>query len=43
MNVFNMSKRVPITLISKGMGPWVMSTIYLVAIGFAAIHSFPKF
>lgn len=43
MNVFNMSKRVPITLISKGMGPWVISTIYLVAIGFAAIHSFPKF
>lgn len=42
INVFHMAKRVPIIFISQGIGPWLISSVYLVAIGFAAIHSFPK-
>lgn len=42
INVFHMSKRVPIDAISNKLGPWIVSGIYLIAIVNAAAHSFPK-
>jgi hypothetical protein len=42
INVFHMSKRVPVSSISEGVGPWIVSGIYLVAIVNSAIMSFPK-
>lgn len=42
INVFHMAKRVPIDSISKKLGPWIVSGIYLFAIVNAAVHSFPK-
>jgi hypothetical protein len=42
INVFYMSKRVPVSSISEGVGPWVVSGVYLIAILNAAIMSFPK-
>jgi hypothetical protein len=42
INVFHMSKRVPISSISEGFGPWVVSGVYLIAIVNSAIMSFPK-
>jgi len=42
INVFHMSKRVPISSVSEGIGPWVVSGIYLIAIVNSAINSFPK-
>jgi hypothetical protein len=42
IKVFHMSKRVPISSISEGVGPWIVSGIYLIAILNAAIMSFPK-
>jgi hypothetical protein len=42
INVFYMSKRVPVSSISEGIGPWVVSGVYLIAILNAAIMSFPK-
>ena len=42
INVFYMAKRVPVSSISEGIGPWVVSGVYLIAILNAAIMSFPK-
>jgi hypothetical protein len=42
INVFHMSKRVPVSSISEGIGPWVVSGVYLIAILNAAVMSFPK-
>jgi len=42
INVFHMSKRVPVSSISEGIGPWVVSGVYLIAILNAAVMSFPN-
>ena len=42
INVFHMAKRVPVSSISAGFGPWIVSGVYLIAIVNSAIMSFPK-
>lgn len=41
-NVYHLAKRVPSKLVNSGPGLWVITSGYLVAIAYSAVHSFPK-
>jgi hypothetical protein len=40
-NVYHLAKRVPVSALNSGVGLWLLVGIYALAIGYAAVGSFP--